>query len=121
MDATGGITSPVSVQRSFYFSSTLYGCTIYHGVGVIFCLFITEVFLGPKQQTGRVRVHALFVSLGQVLTKNPNERIAGSIISDFGQEDRFDAVRSEGSPFGRRLSRFRRTRSAGMRNQVETR
>ena len=59
----GIITVPL-VCRGFTASGTLYGCIIYLGVSVIFCLFIGKVFSGPKRRTGRVKVHAFIVSFG---------------------------------------------------------
>lgn len=41
------------MQRFNRLEHTLRGAIYTYGVGIIFCLFICEVFLGPNSQTGR--------------------------------------------------------------------
>ena len=77
VDATGGIHLPLVCRGVSASQAHFNGCTIYHGVGVIFCLFSEKVFLGPKRRTGRMRVHALFVSCWFIFSAN-SETLLGS-------------------------------------------
>ena len=67
-DASGGLFFPLVCRGS---------CSLSHTFRVHyiprreheFCLFFAQVFLQPKLRTGRVRVHALIVSLGHLRPK----------------------------------------------------
>jgi hypothetical protein len=94
-----GIICPVSVLRGSCSLRHTWGCIIYQRRERHYSVcFYTQVFSGPKKRTGRVRVHALFVSWGHLRPEVSNLSFADSISTESGILDWYEDLSLQPSP-----------------------